>query len=130
MIKKDLDKLHGETPTYLDKERLMSCLAELKASPAGLDAQLAKCVRYGVAFHHAGLTIEEREIVEAYFKRAHLLVIVCTSTLSTGVNFPARRVIIRTPIFNGRPVDSMSYRQMVGRAGRKGIDVSIYRTVC
>jgi DNA polymerase theta len=66
--------------------------------------------------------MEEREILENYFKHGHLLVIVCTSTLSSGINFPARRVIIRTPMFNGRPIDAMNYKQMAGRAGRKGID--------
>ena len=69
-----------------------------------------------------GLTVEEREIVENHFKMGSLLVIVCTSTLSSGINFPARRVIIRTPMFNGKTIDVMSYKQMVGRAGRKGID--------
>ena len=60
--------------------------------------------------------------MENYFKKGYLLVIVCTSTLSSGINFPARRVIIRTPMFNGKPIDAMNYKQMVGRAGRKGID--------
>lgn len=118
----NLERNHAEKITFLDKEKIIECLNELKNTPAGLDSQLGKTVRYGIAFHHAGLTIEEREIIENYFKNGHLLVIICTSTLSSGINFPARRVIIRTPIFNGRAIDPMSYKQMAGRAGRKGKD--------
>jgi len=68
-------------------------------------------------YAYLGLTVEEREIIENHFKSGSLLVIVCTSTLSSGINFPARRVIIRTPMFNGKVIDVMSYKQMVGRAG-------------
>ncbi|VEN52428.1 unnamed protein product [Callosobruchus maculatus] len=52
-----------------------------------------------------------------------LRVLVATSTLSSGVNLPARRVIVRTTVFHqGRPLGPLTYRQMIGRAGRMGKD--------
>lgn len=54
-----------------------------------MDAVLDKCVTYGCSFHHAGLTTEERDIVEASFKAGALKVIVATSTLSSGMLFVA-----------------------------------------
>lgn len=83
---------------------------------------MSKAVTYACAFHHAGLTTEERDIVEASFKAGALKVIVATSTLSSGVNLPARRVLIRSPLFGGKQMSSLTYRQMIGRAGRTGKD--------
>lgn len=42
--------------------------------------------------------------------------------LFVGVNLPARRVILRTPIFHGKLINALVYKQMSGRAGRKGVD--------
>lgn len=90
--------------------------------PTGLDEVLGKTITYGCSFHHAGLTTEERDIIETNFKSGALKLIVATSTLSSGVNLPARRVIIRSPMFGGKIMNSLTYKQMIGRAGRTGKD--------
>ncbi|XP_019619912.1 PREDICTED: DNA polymerase theta-like [Branchiostoma belcheri] len=106
----------------LNRQVLQDVVEQLRRTPVGLDHMLGRVVPYGVAFHHAGLSFDERDIVEGAFRQGHLRVLVATSTLSSGVNLPARRVIIRTPLFHGRVLDSLTYKQMAGRAGRKGVD--------
>lgn len=109
-------------PVSLDRESLQDVLAQLRRTPAGLDPILQRSVPWGVAFHHAGLTFDERDVLEGAFRQGIVRVLAATSTLSSGVNLPARRVIIRTPTFNGHLLDPLTYKQMSGRAGRKGVD--------
>ncbi|XP_023124971.2 DNA polymerase theta [Amphiprion ocellaris] len=117
----------GETepqPVCLDQEGLVDVTAQLRRTPAGLDPILQRTVLWGVAFHHAGLTFDERDVLEGAFRQGMVRVLTATSTLSSGVNLPARRVIIRTPTFNGHLLDPLTYKQMAGRAGRKGVDTA------
>ncbi|XP_073323446.1 DNA polymerase theta [Pagrus major] len=116
---------HGEAepqPVSVDQEGLVDVVAQLRRTPAGLDPILQRTVPWGVAFHHAGLTFDERDVLEGAFRQSMVRVLAATSTLSSGVNLPARRVIIRTPTFNGHLLDPLTYKQMAGRAGRKGVD--------
>lgn len=114
----------------LSGPKLRDVLEKLKKCPAGTDKDLEISLKLGVAFHHAGLTSEEREIIEDGFKGGAVKVLLATSTLSSGVNLPARKVIIHNPTktfySNGKAVTEMldptSYRQMIGRAGRKNMD--------
>ena len=99
-------------------------LAELRKSPVGLDYILEVGIEYGMAYHHAGLTVEERDIIEVGYRKGYLNVLMATSTLAAGVNLPARRVVFKTPMVGREQIDKVRYKQMAGRAGRKGIDDS------
>ncbi|KAL2913623.1 plasma membrane calcium [Polyrhizophydium stewartii] len=96
------------------------------AMPVFSDKKLAQFVAQGVAFHHGGLSLEDRRAVEAMFLSGKIAVICTTSTLAIGVNLPAHLVIIKgtSQYVNGefRSYSDMDIEQMLGRAGRPQFD--------
>jgi helicase len=95
--------------------------------PTSIGSRLAKCLENGCAFHHAGLTNEQRKMIEVSFKQGVLKSVTATPTLAAGINLPARRVIIRDiHRFDGNlgyvPIPVLEIKQMAGRAGRPQYD--------
>ncbi|MBL8684467.1 MAG: DUF3516 domain-containing protein [Myxococcales bacterium] len=93
-------------------------------SPYGKDMQ--KYVRHGVGLHHAGLLPKYRLLVEKLAQKGLLKVICGTDTLGVGVNVPIRTVLFTQLFkFDGEKTALLSvrdFRQIAGRAGRKGFD--------
>ncbi|KAI1757919.1 hypothetical protein F4782DRAFT_544295 [Xylaria castorea] len=93
-----------------------------------LSQDLQELVRYGVAFHHAGLDAKDRATIEASFLSGQLHVICCTSTLAVGVNLPCHTVVLKGTNHytddGSQEYTDLDVMQMLGRAGRPQFDNS------
>lgn len=59
------------------------------------NAQLRDLFPNGIGIHHAGMLRADRNLVEKYFSKGFIKVLVCTATLAWGVNLPAHAVVIK-----------------------------------
>lgn len=76
----------------------------------------------GVAVHHGGLLPTDKEVVELLFQKNLLKILFATETMAMGLNMPAKSVIFLHPFKNGKILQTTSFLQMSGRAGRRGLD--------
>ncbi|MHA1686990.1 MAG: DEAD/DEAH box helicase, partial [Candidatus Heimdallarchaeaceae archaeon] len=85
--------------------------------------KLRKCITYGVAYHHAGLSDIVRILIEQLYAQGILDVIVTTSTLAAGVNLPADEVFYVIDYYPRFKTffDPNQVFQALGRAGRLGL---------
>ncbi len=79
-----------------------------------------------IGSHHSGQLPGWKLILEKLMTSGLLDAVFATSTVSAGVNFPARSVVFfNSDRFNGTqflPLNATELHQMTGRAGRRGMD--------
>ncbi|KAK4174792.1 putative ATP-dependent DNA helicase [Triangularia setosa] len=93
-----------------------------------INRELQEIVKFGVAFHHAGLDVQDRGAVEQSFLKGELGVICCTSTLAVGINLPCHTVVLKGTMGYTddklQEYSDLEVMQMLGRAGRPQFDDS------
>jgi len=81
----------------------------------------------GIAFHNSDLSLEERDLVERYFRSGVIRCLFSTSTLAVGMNLPVKNVVLdgrkwellrRFGRWSLEDVTKSEYENMSGRAGR------------
>ncbi|HEC89399.1 MAG: extensin [Thermoplasmata archaeon] len=128
-VAQHLGKIVEKTLSKEEKKLLEDISSSLKeqTEQTSIDKILSRCIKQGVAFHHAGLSSFQRRLVEKNFKKRIIKCVVATPTLAAGVNIPAQRVIIRDlwrydPLYGMVPIPVLEYKQQAGRAGRPQYD--------
>src|SRR5687767_1003782 len=115
-----------------EKATLQTALESVRFnSPYG--KEMRRWLRHGIGVHHAGLLPKYRILVEQLAQKGLLKVICGTDTLGVGINVPIRTVVF-TQLwkYDGRKAAILSvrdFRQIAGRAGRKGYDEKGYVVV-
>lgn len=90
----------------------------------GQDFPLASLLEYGVGVHHAGMSEDTRSLVEWLTENDRLGILVATTTIAQGVNFPVSGVVFashqyrltRWPWRKDMPPED--FWNIAGRAGR------------
>ena len=113
---------------FCTKEEKKAIQLELKGGR--FDTPYGKTIRkylsHGIALHHGGLLPKYRLMVEGLAQKGHLKIICGTDTLGVGINLPIRTVLFtKLCKFDGTKVRLLQvrdFKQIAGRAGRKGFD--------
>lgn len=108
-----------------EKQAIVAAIGDFRFDTVyGKDVQ--RFLKHGIGVHHAGLLPKYRTLVERLAQQGHLKLISGTDTLGVGVNVPIRTVVFtKLCKFDGEKVGILSvrdFKQIAGRAGRKGFD--------
>ncbi len=109
-----------------ERERIRDAVGDFRFdTPYGKECK--RFISFGIGVHHAGLLPKYRLLVEQLSQQGLLRVICGTDTLGVGVNIPIRTVLFtKLAKYDGRKTAILSvrdFKQIAGRAGRKGFDV-------
>ncbi len=129
---KRLSEHIGKQLTQKEREYLISELDSVEHWDANIPRDLRGLLHNGIAYHHAGLGVLARRLVENLFRNGRIRAISSTTTLSSGMNLPARTVVIanaRSPLDYRKVLPANQIHQMLGRAGRPGLDSKGYGVV-
>lgn len=87
----------------------------------GEDSLLYSCLKYGVCYHHSGLSSLVKDTIENLIRENLIKILFATTTLAQGMNFPINTVIfdsVRYRGVNAREISNAEFWNIAGRAGR------------
>ncbi len=88
--------------------------------------ELKNLLMKGIAYHHSGMRTVFKEIIEMLCNEGLVKVLFATETFAVGINAPIKTVLFTSlqkySNEGHRYLNTAEYKQMAGRAGRRGLD--------
>jgi superfamily II DNA/RNA helicase len=93
----------------------------------GNDYPLCRAIKNGIIYHHGDFPQFVREIIEDVINQGSVKLIICTTTLTEGINLPIKTIVIHStkrynPDVKGNYeyLSTREFKNLAGRAGRAG----------
>ncbi len=108
----------------LRSNKLLDLTIKYLEDELGENHVLPIMVKKGIAFHHAGLSLDTRYLVEKLIKKEIVNIVFATTTLAQGVNFPIKTVIVEEisrfdkELYTWKEIPYSEFWNIAGRAGR------------
>lgn len=111
-LKVDENRIHQLSADLVHIQRFL-------ADEMGPDFPLTSLLEFGIGVHHAGLSEDTRTLVEWLTEQGQLKVLVATTTIAQGVNFPVSGVVFASHQYPyGQDMPPEDFWNIAGRAGR------------
>ncbi|MGN6268184.1 MAG: DEAD/DEAH box helicase [Ginsengibacter sp.] len=117
------EKLHENVGNDLEIDEDVELVIKLVQSELGENFPLAKYLKRRIAVHSSALPDEIRFLIEDLMTNEKLQVLIATTTIAQGINFPVSAVIMGAynyPYSGAMPV--RDFWNLAGRVGRAGQD--------
>lgn len=114
-------KLTQDEETKVNTDRDIALVRRYISNELGNQFGLSELLNYGVAVHHSGLPDDIKRLVEWLFEAGKLDILVATTTIAQGVNFPVSSIVLATHQYPGPPpvdLPAEDFWNLAGRAGR------------
>lgn len=95
-------------------------IAHLFAMHYGNDSEFINGIRSGILPHYGNLPSAIKCSIESALRSKHASTVICTSTLSQGVNFPLKYVIVTGFDLDRTVLSPRDFNNLIGRVGRSG----------
>jgi len=118
----DTWKIAGYLFNYFDEvtetKENITLVQKFVAAELGENFPLVKLLSKGIGVHHAGLPDDVRYLMEWLMEENLLKVLVATTTVAQGINFPVSGILMASYSYPFEEMPARDFWNIVGRAGR------------